>query len=151
MAFSDDFKNFSKKALKLKKSIKTKSEIKYTFIMPFLQLLGYSIFDPEELAPEYVLDRANDLKVDYALLCNKEPIIIIEVMESISEEEEYLEKLGKCFNALKRTEFAILTNGIIYKFFLSSSEPVLAVNLEQLNEYVLIELEKFHKKNFKET
>lgn len=38
----------------LKDQIKTEEATKNAFIMPFLQILGYDVFNPTEVIPEFV-------------------------------------------------------------------------------------------------
>lgn len=40
----------------LKDQIKTEEATKNAFIMPFLQILGYDVFNPTEVIPEYIAD-----------------------------------------------------------------------------------------------
>lgn len=40
----------------LKEQIQTEEATKNAFIMPFIQILGYDIFNPIEVIPEFVCD-----------------------------------------------------------------------------------------------
>ena len=40
----------------LKDQIHTEEATKNAFVMPFIQILGYDIFNPTEVIPEYICD-----------------------------------------------------------------------------------------------
>ena len=48
--------------------------------MPFLKILGYDVFDPFEVHPEFIADIGikKGEKVDYAILRDEKPVILIE-------------------------------------------------------------------------
>lgn len=56
MDFKDQIKQLSDRVIKLKDQIATEEATKNAFIMPFIQMLGYDVFNPLEVVPEYVTD-----------------------------------------------------------------------------------------------
>ena len=80
MDFIDDLRNFSSRALKLRDVISTEDATKTALVLPFFQLLGYDIFNPLEFVPEFTADVGTKKgeKVDYAVMINDSPIILIE-------------------------------------------------------------------------
>ncbi|MGE5632101.1 MAG: hypothetical protein ACM3TR_13540 [Caulobacteraceae bacterium] len=56
MDFIDQLKQFSTRVKKLKDKITTEESTKTSLILPFFQLLGYDIFNPDEFAPEFIAD-----------------------------------------------------------------------------------------------
>lgn len=48
--------------------------------MPFFQCLGYDVFNPLEVVPEFIADIGikKGEKVDYAILKDAKPIVLIE-------------------------------------------------------------------------
>ena len=56
MEFNDTIRNIANRVNSLKDSINTEEATKNAFIMPFLQALGYDVFNPTEVVPEYVTD-----------------------------------------------------------------------------------------------
>lgn len=56
MDFKDEIKLFSERVEKLKDQIQTEEATKNAFIMPFIKLLGYDVFNPFEVVPEFVAD-----------------------------------------------------------------------------------------------
>lgn len=72
MAFADTLKD--------RDAAKTEEATKTSYIMPFFELLGYNTKSPVEFVPEYdaeVGTRKGD-KVDYCIIRDGEPIIIVE-------------------------------------------------------------------------
>src|SRR4028119_2381154 len=80
MDFKDEIKLFGERVEKLKNQIQTEEATKNAFIMLFLKALGYDVFDPLEVVPEFVADIGikKGEKVDYAIVKNGEPTILIE-------------------------------------------------------------------------
>ena len=81
--------DFKEKLNQYKQRIKTLSETmqditeeatKNAFIMPLISLLGYDVFNPMEVIPEYTCDVGTKKgeKVDYAIIHDGEPIMLIE-------------------------------------------------------------------------
>ena len=64
----------------------TEEATKHSMVMPFLQVLGYNIFDPTEVIPEFTADIGikKGEKVDYAIAFDNEPGILIEVKDARS-------------------------------------------------------------------
>lgn len=156
MEFEEKLKDYIKKIENLKKFISTEEATKTSLIMPFFQLLGYDIFNPNEFTPEYVADVGikKGEKVDYAIILNNAVTILIEA-KSINENlQKHDSQLFRYFGTTT-AKLAILTNGIIYKFYTDLEEPnkmdttpFLEVNLLDCKESDFSELKKFTKENF---
>jgi hypothetical protein len=56
MDFKDQIKQLSDRIEKLKDNLQTEEATKNALIMPFLQALGYDVFNPLEVVPEYTCD-----------------------------------------------------------------------------------------------
>lgn len=80
MDFKDEIRQFAKRVDRLLPQIKTEEATKTSLIMPFLKILGYDVFDPFEVHPEFVADIGikKGEKVDYAILREEKPVILIE-------------------------------------------------------------------------
>jgi len=65
---------------KLLPQLKTEEAFKNALIMPFIQVLGYDVFNLFEFNPEFIADIGNKKgeKVDYAIMKEGEPTILIE-------------------------------------------------------------------------
>lgn len=140
----------------LKENIATEEATKNAFIMPFIQLLGYDIFNPTEVVPEFNADlgtKKNE-KVDYAIIKDNLPILIIECKHWKEKLDGHHSQLHRYFTVTK-SRFAILTNGIKYEFYtdleksnIMDSKPFLTVDLDDLRETTAKELAKFQKESF---
>lgn len=156
MEFEEKIKDFSKRINKLKGSISTEEATKTSLIMPFFSLLGYDIFNPNEFTPEYVADVGikKGEKVDYAITLNGEVTILIEAKSVTENLKKHSSQLFRYFGT-STAKFAILTNGIIYKFYTDLEEvnkmdtiPFLEVDLLNLNDTTISTLKKFCKETF---
>ena len=118
MDFIDMLKQFSKRAEKIKDELNTEEATKNALIMPFFQMLGYDVFNPFEFIPEFVADVCSKKgeKVDYAIMIDEKPTILIEAKNVADTLGNHDAQLYRYFTATD-AKFAILTNGIIYKFF----------------------------------
>ena len=156
MNFEEKIKEFSSRISGLKETIKTEEATKTSLIMPFFQLLGYDVFNPNEFTPEYIADVGikKGEKVDYAIILNNEVSILIEA-KSINEHlEKHDSQLFRYFGTSK-AKFAILTNGIVYKFYtdlektnVMDTTPFLEISLEDLKDNEIQEIKKFQKETF---
>lgn len=156
MSFYDDIKNFSNRIISLKETILTEEATKVSLVLPFFQLLGYDVFNPMEFCPEYTADVGikKGEKVDYAIIINNEPIILIECKWCGDKLDKHSSQLFRYFGT-SPAKFGILTNGIIYRFFTDLDEsnkmdlvPFLEINLLDLREPLINELKKFSKETF---
>lgn len=156
MDFKDSLKVLAERLQKAKKTIQTEEATKNALIMPFIQILGYDVFNPLEVIPEFVADIGikKGEKVDYAIMRDEQPTILIEC-KSISEKLDiHSSQLFRYFHTTS-AKFAILTNGVEYRFYTDLNEPnkmdekpFLSFEITKLNERTVNELKKFHKSYF---
>jgi hypothetical protein len=154
--FTDLIKSLSKRVQRIKESIHTEEATKTSAIMPFFQALNYDVFNPEEFIPEYVADVGikKGEKIDYAIIHNGEPVILIEA-KSINEQlTKHDSQLFRYFGTSK-AKFAILTNGIHYRFYSDLEQqnrmdtaPFFEFNLLDIRDNQIAELFKFRKDTF---
>lgn len=158
MDFIDRLKQYSKRVESLKDNIQTEEATKTSLIMPFFSLLGYDVFNPDEFIPEFTADVGikKGEKVDYAILQEGKPVILIEAKWIGEKLEKHDSQLFRYF-ATCNAKFAILTNGQYYRFYTDLEEPnkmdetpFLDINLLDLKETQVTELKKFCKENFNE-
>lgn len=156
MDFKDQLKQLSDRIEKLKSQILTEEATKTSLIMPFIQTLGYDIFNPTEVTPEFIADIGTKKgeKVDYAILKDGQPVILIECKHWSENLDLHNSQLLRYFNVTK-AKFGILTNGINYRFFTDLEEtnkmddkPFLDVVIPELRDNQIEELKKFHKSYF---
>lgn len=156
MEFEERLKTFIKRIEKIKDKITNEEATKTSIIMPFFQILGYDIFNPNEFIPEYIADVGikKGEKVDYAIMINDEVTILIEAKSITQKLEKHDSQLFRYFGT-SSAKFAILTNGVIYKFFTDLDEsnkmdnsPFLEIDLLNIQDNEILELKKFTKENF---
>ena len=114
MEFSNKLKEFSQRIEKMKDGIQTEEATKTSLVMPFFNLLGYDVFNPMEFCPEYTADVGikKGEKVDYAILDQGEPLILIECKSRTDSLGKHSSQLFRYFGTSK-ARFGILTNGIV--------------------------------------
>ncbi len=139
-------------------AIQTEEATKNAFVMPFIaSVLGYDVFDPLEVVPEYTADVGTKRgeKVDYAIVQGNEIQILIEC--KVSRDDLRVEHASQLFRyfSVTNARIAVLTNGIEYQFFTDldkpnrmDDRPFLVLDLLNLDESVLPELKKLSKADF---
>lgn len=156
MDFIEEIKTFASKIAQRKESIQTEEATKMSLIVPFFQILGYDVFNPSEFCPEYTADVGikKGEKVDYAILDNGDPIVLIECKWCGEQLDKHSSQLFRYFSTTT-AKFGILTNGIIYRFYTDLEEnnkmvmvPFLELDMLDLKDYQLAELKKFCKSSF---
>ena len=157
MDFKDQIRQLSERVVKLKESTLTEEAAKTALVMPMIQCLGYDVFNPLEVVPEYVSDIGTKKgeKVDYAIMReNGEPCILIECKHWAQSLTLHDNQLLRYFHVTK-ARFGLLTNGVIYRFYTDliepnkmDQQPFLEINMADLKENLIEELKKFHKSYF---
>lgn len=98
---------------------------KNALIMPVVNALGYNVFDPAEVLPEFTADIGTKKgeKVDYAININGQPMMLIECKSVTSDLKfEHASQLFRYFGVTD-ARFAILTNGVLYWFYTDLDTP----------------------------
>ncbi len=140
----------------IKEQITTEEATKNAFIMPFIQTLGYDVFNPTEVIPEFICDIGTKKgeKIDYLIMKDGEPIFIIECKHWKENADAHNSQLHRYFHNTK-SRFGILTNGIVYNFYtdleqpnIMDEKPFLTINLDDLKDSAIKVLEKFVKTSF---
>jgi predicted type IV restriction endonuclease len=156
MELNIQLKSLADKIVQLKDKIETEESTKHAFVLPFINLLGFDTFNPTEVFPEFTADIGlkKGEKVDYAIIQNDIPILIIECKNWKENLLVHNSQLFRYFHTTK-TRFALLTNGIHYQFFTDLEEknkmdvkPFLEFEITNLKDNVILEIAKFHKSNF---
>ena len=156
MDFKDSIIQLAERVSALKDSIQTEEATKNAFIMPFIQLLGYDVFNPLEVVPEMDCDIAKKKgeKIDYAIMKDGAPIMLIECKHWKQDLNLHDNQLKRYYVASK-AKFGVLTNGIVYRFYadlikenIMDDIPFLEINMEKIRETQIEEVKKFCKENF---
>lgn len=157
MDLIDQLKALASRISATKDIIQTEEATKNAMIMPFIQILGYNVFDPTEVTPELIADVGTKKgeKVDYAILSDGKPIILFECKKSGGDLS--INHAGQLFRYFHVTaaRFGVLTNGLTYKFFTDleqankmDEKPFFEFNILDFKERDVDELKKFAKTLF---
>lgn len=157
MDLEDQLKAIAARIPKQLDQIKTEEATKNAFVMPFINSLGYNVFDPIEVVPEFVADVGlkKGEKVDYVIHHDGKPAILVECKTAGSKLS--LENAAQLFRYFTVTEarFAILTNGVNYEFYTDieapnkmDSKPFFEFSMLSLDARAIAEVKKFAKSFF---
>ena len=157
MDFIDQLNTLAAKVPKLCDVLQTEEATKNALVMPFISLLGYDIFDPTEVVPEFIADVGikKGEKVDYAIKKDGRIIMLFECKHCGGDLSiKHASQLFRYFSVTD-ARIAVLTNGVVYRFFTDleapnkmDEKPFLEVNMLELNETVVTELKKLTKPVF---
>jgi len=156
MDFKDQVKQLSDRVAKMKDKILTEEATKNAFIMPFINCLGYDVFNPLEVVPEFVADIGikKGEKVDYAILKDNSPIILVECKHWSADLDPHNSQLFRYFHTTS-AKFGILTNGIVFRFYTDLVEPnkmdekpFFEFRIDNMKDVQIEKLKEFHKSYF---
>lgn len=157
MDFIDQLRALATRIASTKDLIQTEEATKNAMVMPFIQALGYNVFDPLEVTPELVADvgMKKGEKVDYAILSSGKPIILFECKKAGADlNVNHASQLFRYFHVTE-ARFGVLTNGIRYQFFTDleqpnkmDEKPFLEFNILDFKDQEVDELKKFAKASF---
>lgn len=156
MDLKDSIKQIADRIEKLKNNLHTEEATKTALVMPMFQALGYDVFNPLEVMPEYICDIGTKKgeKIDYAIFNNGDPVLLVECKHWNQELTLHDNQLLRYFHVSK-AKFGLLTNGITYRFYTDletpnkmDEKPFLEINLLDLKSNDVDELKKFHKAYF---
>jgi predicted type IV restriction endonuclease len=125
MEFLEKIKALAVRVEKQKDNIITEEACKNAFVMPFLNALGYDVFNPELVIPEFTADVGvkKGEKVDYAIKIDGKIAILAECKTCGSDlSQQHMSQLYRYFSVTD-ARFAILTNGQQYWFYSDLDEP----------------------------
>jgi len=161
MGLFEDLRNLSEQIKKRQAHVKGEEATKQALVLPFLQLLGFDIYDPTEVKPEYIADFAKKKssgqfeKIDYAIYMKGEPSIFVECKAANAAVEDHDGQLARYFNSTPSVKLAILTNGLQYRFFtdlravnLMDPTPFMEFNVLRVTEREADLIKPFTKENF---
>lgn len=157
MDFIDSLRVLASRISNTRALISTEEATKNAMVMPFIQILGYNVFDPLEVTPELVSDVGTKKgeKVDYAILKEGKPIILFECKKAGSDLHiNHASQLFRYFH-VTAARFGVLTNGLIYRFFTDleqpnkmDEKPFFEFNILDFKDRDVEELKKFAKLAF---
>lgn len=156
MDFKDSLSILADRIGKLKDTIATEEATKTAFILPFIQSLGYDIFNPIEVIPECDCDYGTKRgeKIDYTICKDGTPIMIIECKHWKEDLNKHQAQLFRYFH-VSQAKFGVITNGIVYRFFTDLEEankmdekPFFEINMLDLKDSHIEKLKEFHSNYF---
>lgn len=156
MDFKDQIAQLASRVEKMLPQIQTEEATKNALVMPFIQIMGYDVFNPFEVNPEFIADLGikKGEKVDYAIIKDGDPAILIECKHHLENLDPHNSQLFRYFHTTK-AKFGLLTNGIVYRFYTDlveknkmDSTPFFEFRITEIKEAELAELKKFHKSYF---
>ncbi|HCB75615.1 MAG TPA: hypothetical protein DEP91_05495 [Sphingomonas bacterium] len=103
----------------------TEEAAKTALVLPFFQALGYDVFNPSEVIPEFTADVGikKGEKVDYALCADGKVNILVECKpSSVDLDLKHASQLFRYFSTTD-ARVAVLTNGVVYKFYSDTDSP----------------------------
>lgn len=135
----------------------TEEAAKNALVMPFLQALGYNVFNPSEVIPEFTCDVGTKKgeKVDYAVCNDGKVSILVECKPAHTELS--INNASQLFRYFSVTDarVAILTNGVSFKFFSDidtpnkmDDKPFFSFQMDGVKKPDIRTLENFTKGNF---
>ncbi len=148
MDFAEMIQQLAIRAEKNINQIKTEEATKQSLVLPMLQVLGYDVFNPNEVNPEYIADvgMKKGEKVDYAIKKSDEMIMLIECKAVDSKlGDDNLSQLYRYFG-VSEAHFGVLTNGVNYKFYSDLNEP----NKMDSHPFFEFDLLNYRKKDLRE-
>ncbi len=157
MTFKDDVADLARRAISAQAIAQTEEATKNAIVMPFLRVLGFDVFDPAQVIPEYVADVGlkKGEKIDYAIKINGQIEYLVEAKAvSVSLRDAQYSQLFRYYHTCD-ANIGILTNGLQIWFFADldapnkmDANPFFKFDLLGYDDNDLRELEKFHKDNF---
>jgi hypothetical protein len=153
MDLKEKLQSLSERAEKLVEQIKTEEGTKQSLILPFFQMLGYDVFNPLEFCPEFDADYGikKGEKVDYAILIDGTPIILVEAKSCNDKLDKHGSQLFRYYTTTA-AKFGVLTNGIKYRFFTDleqsnkmDEKPFFEIDLFDLKDSAVEYLKRFER------
>ncbi|MEQ3384109.1 type I restriction endonuclease [Citrobacter portucalensis] len=122
----------------------TEETTKQALILPFLDILGFSPYDPQKVKAEYGADfpgvKANE-RVDYALFCQGIPVMFIEAKAYKEKIDNHCPQLSRYFNSTPEVTISAITNGVEWRFFTDLKEknimdptPFLKIRMDEVTD-----------------
>lgn len=157
MDLVDKIRELANRAEKMTGQLTTEEATKNALVMPLIHALGYDVFNPLEVVPEFTADVGTKKgeKVDYAIMSDGKPIILFECkMFGANLDKITPSQLYRYFS-VSDARFGVLTDGIHYQIFSDldapnrmDARPFLEFRINDISEKTIRELKKFTKDSF---
>lgn len=151
MDFLEAVKSLSIKVPGQQEYVLNEAQTRNAFVEPFIRALGYDPSNPQEVRPEFGANRnvpgvTKDKKVDYGILKDANPVILIEVKHHNVKLSSGYAQLA-AYYAATEAQIGILTNGIVYRFYtdlekdnILDERPFLELDMANLQDESALEI-----------
>lgn len=157
MEFSQRVKDLATRSKHAAAHAQTEEATKTSVVLPFIQTLGFDVFNLEEVVPEFIADVGikKGEKIDFALKMDGKIAVLIEVKPiTMTLGAAQYSQLYRYFGVTD-ARLAILTNGKEFWFFSDIEEknkmdkkPFFTFDLQSLDDTQVGELARFQKSVF---
>ena len=157
MDFSQRVKELAVRSRHATQHALTEEATKTSVVLPFIQALGFDVFNLEEVTPEFIADVGikKGEKIDFAIKMGGKIAVLIEVKPiSMPLGQAQYSQLFRYFGTVD-AKLAILINGREIWFFSDIDEknkmdkkPFFIFDLQTFDERQVAELARFQKSNF---
>jgi len=119
MEFKEKLEKLSIQVTERRIHVTNEEMTKQSLILPFIQVLGFDIYDPLETRPEYTADfgKKKGERVDYAIFKNSTPVIFFEAKSVNEKLLNHDAQLCRYFNSTKDVGLGVITNGVVQIFY----------------------------------
>jgi hypothetical protein len=136
----------------------TEETTKQALILPLLEILGFSPYDPMKVKAEFASDFPGvkvGERVDYALFSNSVPVMFIEAKGYNANLTNHCPQLSRYYNATPEVTVGSITNGREWRFFtdlvnknIMDPSPFLTVKFDGSDSDSWRQLAQFHHDKF---
>ena len=137
--------------------LQTEEATKMALVVPFIAALGYDVYDPLEVVPEFTADVGTKKgeKVDYAVFKEGEPIMLFECKKvGVNLDKVSASQLYRYFS-VSTARVGVVTDGVIYRFFSDleadnkmDERPFLEVDVRSIDDFAVTQLKRLAKSAF---
>ncbi|ULJ68156.1 type I restriction endonuclease [Wielerella bovis] len=142
--FKNKLKNHSEHVRNVAKLCNSEETTKQALILPMLDILGFSAFDPSKVRAEYQADFQgvkHGERVDYALFCDDQAVMYIEAKAHNENITNHAPQLARYFNSSPNISVCAVTNGQEWRFFtdlenknIMDKTPFLTIDVCELSD-----------------
>ena len=127
----------AKRSVGLMSACGNEESTKLYLVLPILGLFGYDYSNPYEVYPQFAIDPNQSDKVDLAVLRDGQPVIAIECKKVSTDLAGARDELCTHYNSIPTAKLGILTNGVVFEFFVDSTQA----NMMDEDPYLTLDLE----------
>lgn len=137
--FRDVLTKVAKRSAAIKSACTNEESTKLNLVLPLIVALGYDYRDPFEVQPEFAADLRNDTRdrVDFVIMRDGSPAIAIECKKAGADLSAHRGQLRAYFAALPSVHLGVLTDGLLFEFFVDCEAP----NIMDAEPFLTLDLE----------